>query len=233
MQVVVNHLTRMSAPRICVAGLDVDGARHVRPITRRADPLTRDHLTSAGGPFDLGAVIDLGRVKPNPDPPETEDHWFSPAGARRVSRLDPDEYLELLEDRCHDDLEAIFGPALHRTDWSYAVDPGEGDASLGCLRVRRRPDLDINKYGKLRLRLNDPEKPAFLPVTDLRLVEPDHKTLCVDAINDARERMRRGVRARLMLGLARAYQAGRDDRKRHWLQVNGLCFEDRPLGGRP
>jgi len=33
-----------------------------------------------------------------------------------------------------------------------------------------------------------------------------------------------------MLGLARAFQKPGDDCERHWLQVNGICMTDRPLG---
>ena len=37
-------------------------------------------------------------------------------------------------------------------------------------------------------------------------------------------RLKSGVDAFLMLGLARAYRASNDDRERHWLQLNGLCW---------
>lgn len=36
-----------------------------------------------------------------------------------------------------------------------------------------------------------------------------------------------------MFGLARAWQKPGDDEERHWLQVNGLCLEDAPLGSEP
>jgi hypothetical protein len=46
-------------------------------------------------------------------------------------------------------------------------------------------------------------------------------------------RLKRGVDAFLMLGLARAYLASNDDRERHWLQLNGLCLVDNPTGELP
>jgi hypothetical protein len=46
-------------------------------------------------------------------------------------------------------------------------------------------------------------------------------------------RLKDGVDAFLMLGLARAYLASNDDRKRHWLQLNGLCLVDSPTGDLP
>jgi hypothetical protein len=233
MRIVVNHLTRMEAPRICIAGIDPKAERHIRPTTGRARPLTRRLLAEEGGPFALGALIDLVDATPEPKAPETEDHLFRPESARVLGHVSPDRYQELLDEHARDRLREIFGEELVRHDWNYAVDKGCGAASLGILRVRRKPDLDVDRYGKLRLRLNDEAKPAFLSVTDVRLVEPDHQTIKTEVVADIRARMRRGVGVILMLGLARAYAKPGDDHERHWLQANGICMLDQPLGERP
>ncbi len=232
MRIVINHLTRMEAPRICVAGIDPATGRHIRPITERDHPLTRSLLGAHGGPFDLGALVEIGNVTADPKRPETEDHLFWPARAKVMGRLSPNRYVELLHEHADDCLTAIFGDDLVRHDWNYAVEKGRGTVSLGVLRVRRRPDIEIDRYGKLRLRLNDEDKPAFLSVTDVRFVEADHKMVKAELVSDVKARMRRGVEVLLMLGLARAFQRSEDDRERHWLQVNGICMTDRPLGER-
>jgi hypothetical protein len=72
-----------------------------------------------------------------------------------------------------------------------------------------------------------------LPVTDVRFVEADHRTIRAEVVADAKARMRQGVEVLLMLGLARAFQRSDDDSERHWLQVNGICMADRPLTERP
>jgi hypothetical protein len=223
----------MEAPRICVAGIDPAAGRHLRPTTGRDHPLTRELLAQEGGPFALGALIELGEVTPDPQPPETEDHRFVSRRVQALGRVSPKRYLELLHEHAHDRLDAIFGEDLVRHGWNYAVDKDRGAASLGVLRVRRKPDIDVDKYGKLRLRLNYGRKPAFLSVTDVRFVAPDHKTIKTDVVDDVRARMRRGVEVLLMLGLARAFQRSEDDSERHWLQVNGICMTDRPLADRP
>jgi hypothetical protein len=230
MRVVVNHLTRMEAPRICIAAIAPDTGRHIRPTTSRLRPLTRNLLAENGGPFALGTLIELGDTTPDPKPPETEDCIFSPASAQVVGRLSPNRYLELLRENAHRRIHGIFGEELLRHDWNYAVDKGCGSASLGILRVCRSPDIDVDRFGKLRLRLNDEDKPAFLSVTDVRFVEADHKA---EVVADVRARMRRGVEVLLMLGLARAFKRSDDDRERHWLQVNGICMADRPLAAQP
>jgi hypothetical protein len=233
MRIVVTHLTRMEAPRICVAGVDPDTGRHLRPTTGPLQPLTRELLAEQGGPFALGALVELGDVTPEGDPPETEDHGFWPGRARVLGRVSPARYVELLRGHAQPSLQAIFGEDLVRHEWTYAIDQHHGVASLGVLRVRRKPDIAIDKFGKLRLRLNDARRPAFLPVTDLRFVESDHRTIKTDVLADVRARMRRGVDVLLMVGLARAFQREGDEYARHWLQVNGVCMTDRPLGDRP
>jgi hypothetical protein len=89
------------------------------------------------------------------------------------------------------------------------------------------------EIGKLQVRFNDPERPIYLAVTDVRFVESDNRTARRDTVVDVRERVRRGVGVYLMLGLARAFRASGDDKERHWLQVNGLCLADRPVRGAP
>lgn len=33
MRLVINHLTRMDAPRVCIAGIVPDTGQHIRPVT--------------------------------------------------------------------------------------------------------------------------------------------------------------------------------------------------------
>jgi hypothetical protein len=233
MRIVLNHLTRMEAPRICIAGLDHTSERHVRPTTGRMRPLTRGLLASEGGPFRLGALVDLGEVVPEPTSPETEDCRFTPDRATVLGQLSDSRYLELLHEHARERVHEIFGEQLTRHGRTYAVDEASGAVSLGILRVRRTPSLQIDRFGKLRLRLSVERQLTSLPITDVRLFEADHITIRTDAVEDLRARMRHGIRPLLMLGLSRAFQKEGDDRGRHWLQVNGICMSDRPLAEAP
>jgi hypothetical protein len=234
MRIVVNHLTRMSAPRICVAGIDPETLEHVRPTTPPTDLITRRLLREEGGPFAVGAIVDIGRVVPEPSAPETEDHRFRTTSARLVGDVEGGEFLDLLEEVSDSDLDGAFGPALERIGWKYAVESGRGERSLAVVRAHRRPTLDVDrKYGRLQLRFNDPDPPTYLSVTDVRFFEDDQRTVNADVVDDVSRRLRQGVDAFLMLGLARAYRASNDDRERHWLQLNGLCLADSPVGNVP
>lgn len=230
MRIVVNHLTRMGTPVICVAGIDLDTGRHVRPITKGG--LTRNHLRENGGPFALGGIVDLGETTPNPSPPEVEDHWFWPDRARLVKMMSPEDYWSTLEGAAHDSLEDAFGSSLVRRNWKFAVDEGTGQCSLACLRAHEGSELAVDERDgreKLTLKLRHPDKPTYLSVTDLRFCEADHQTLARERIEQVAERLRAGAKAIVMLGLARAFQASGDDRPRHWLQANGICLAEDPL----
>jgi hypothetical protein len=234
MRIVVNHVTRMSFPRICVAGVDTQTFEHVRPTTKPFDPITRSLLRERGGPFGMAAVVDLGAVVPEPTPPETEDHQFKIAAVRHVEDMEGDEFLELLDQMSAPDLACAFGPALERVGWKYAVEVGRGERSLAVVRARKRLDLAVDdQFGRLQLRLNDVDPPTYLPVTDIRFYRADQETIKTNVVDDVSRRLKSGVDAFLMLGLARAYLASNDDRERHWLQLNGLCLVDKPTDDLP
>ncbi|HEY1458064.1 MAG TPA: hypothetical protein VGF15_06060 [Solirubrobacteraceae bacterium] len=232
MKIVLNHLTRMRGSRICVAGMDPTG-RHVRPVTTSTSKLTRTLLTERGGPFEIGVILDLGEVQAAPSAPATEDHRFSVTNTRRIKRMSGEEYFHVLERVAHKDLESIFGPDLKRRKQTFAVDRGRGSTSLGVLAPKHKIELVNDRYGRLRLRLDDRRGAADLPVTDIRFVEEDHETIRRDVVEDVRWRLQSGVQAILMVGLTRLFQVSDDEQERHWLQVNGICLADRPLGPKP
>lgn len=230
MRIVVSHLTRMKGARICVAGVDVETLTHVRPVTPAYDPITRDLLRESGGPFGVGAVVDIGAPIPQPDPPETEDCRFQTRDARLVETLSPERYWETLSAIQVDGFEEAFGPELERRGRSYAIEAGHGTRSLAVIPVRR-PRLQIDRWGKLRL---SPRSTGLsLGVNDIRFYEADHETIRQDVVSNVDARLRASVEAHALLGLTRAFQAKDDDRERHWLQVNGLCLADNPTGDTP
>jgi hypothetical protein len=233
MKIVLNHLTRMRESRICIAGLDSNG-RHVRPVTSsNTRQLTRTLLIERGGPLEIGAVLELGDVAAAPRAPAIEDHRFTVTNTKHVKRLDGDEYFNLLDRVAEEDLQEIFGPDLKRRKQTFAVNRGAGSASLGVLRVWQKVDLTTGRYGRLRLKLGDSKTAMHLPVTDLRFVGEDNETVRNDVVEDVRWRMKSGVPVILMVGLTRPFKISEDNDERHWLQVNGICLADRPLGSRP
>jgi hypothetical protein len=222
MQIVVNHVTRMqSQSRICIAGVDLETGKHVRPITPKNDLITRALLRSEGGPFGPGAFVDLGDVTPAPQIPEVEDHWFQTANAQRLHDVTDADYLDTLDLVRAPDVGAAFGGALREIrQGKFAVPAGQGGCSLAVVEVCR-PSLKM-RFDNLYLDLRYPDTAARLRVTDVRFYEPDHMTVRVDVVGDVQRRLRAGTRVYAMLGLAREMYDEGAGGEVHWLQVNGV-----------
>jgi hypothetical protein len=228
MQILVNHLTRMQPGYFCAAGIDLETGTHVRPVLRRGR-LTTDLLSTNGGPFDIGSVLDLGPTTNAGDAPELEDHRFDPAGVRWLYDDGADDYWDALEAVARESLEEIFGPALELWDESGTVDLGEGHASLGCLRPEKQPWMYVDHRGTVRLVLDYLMPSVDLSVTDLRLYERDGRTPRRDLVRSVQKRLEAGVETILSVGLTRPWQKWNDAAERHWLQLNNIHLKDDPL----
>lgn len=234
MQITVNHITRMRTDsRICIAGVNTETLSHVRPVTPPDDLITRELLQENGGPLAIGAVVDLGAVTPQPNPPETEDHRFKTSSARLIEMSSPESYWRMLCDIAAPSLETAFGPNLEARGRGFAIEPGRGVRSLAVVKVTGQPQLRIDDWEKLRLHLDGAMSAAALSVADVRFVAPDHVTVKTKVVDSVNARLRQGVPAYAMLGLSRPFHANTDDRPRHWVQVNGLCLADSPISQSP
>lgn len=227
MKIVVNHLTRMQAGYICVAGLDLQTNAHVRPVLARSR-LTVDLLKRKGGPFDIAVVVDLGNTQAQGKPPETEDHLFDRAQLTTMKELPAGRFWEVLKSVSCNTLKEIFGKKLQRQRSGCAVDEGTGSASLGSLLPATPPQLSINGWGKLRTKINDGTFNVDLSVTDLRFYKDDSHILQPKVVADVQRRIKKGVGVIISVGLARAFVAMGDTVRRHWLQVNNIHLEDDP-----
>jgi hypothetical protein len=230
MQIVVNHLTRMQEGFICVAGVDRQTGRHVRPVGQQ--PLAVTLLARNGGPFDMAAVVDLGRTKPVGAPPEQEDHLFDPKSARRLGDLSADEFWSLLAGLAKPSLTEIFGLVLTaRGPRSCALDLGCGNASLGCLKASH-PHLSIRsiqgRRSQVRLELHDSQFHVDLGVTDIRLYGPDHLTPDAEKVREVATRLQGTREVILSVGLTRAFSSSSNLPPVHWLQVNNIHLPDNP-----
>lgn len=224
MQIIVNHLTRMKAGYICVAGIDTSNCQHIRPVLNRR--LTTDLLATNGGPFALASVVDLGTVTFRGNPPEMEDRLFDPFQVQLMGTVTHEQFWTTLQIIAKKSIREIFGPAIKSFSRGCIVDKGTGEASLGCLIPAASPRLYVDDYGKIRMHVTDGSFTVDLSVTDLRLCEDDHQTPTIDLIRRYDTQMRRGASVILSLGLARAWQQPGDTMERHWLQVNNIHFEE-------
>lgn len=228
MRIVVNHLTRMEAGYICVAGWDWERGAHVRPVTE-GKRLETYLLRSQGGPFELGAILELKGVRYVGRAPEVEDHDFQPPLVRHLGRLEGPRFWKLLNACARTSLVDIFGDDLEIDGRGCTVEVGGGKASLGCLLLCARPQLKINQFGRLRMGITDGELFVELSVTDIRLYEDDHKTPIAGKVEALRKKIAAGVDLIVGVGLTRPFRKQDGCDPRHYLQVTNVFPGDEPL----
>ena len=234
MKLVLNHLTRMQSGYICVAGVDVQAKRHVRPIPARAH-LRPELLACHGGPFDLGVILDLGPTKYIGQPPQVEDHEFDLRQAKALGTLAAPRFWNMLTQMAQPSLRAIFGADLQKRGTnSCGVDVGKGSASLGCLIPQAAPDIYLRsrpeKPDQIRMRVTDGDFVLDLGVTDIRLYAADHAAPERSAVQAVQERLRRKEEVILGVGLTRPFSPSPElVSPLHWVQVNNLHFKADPL----
>jgi hypothetical protein len=232
MRIVVTDLTRMQRGYVCVAGVDLERRRHVRPVLGDTR-LPTSVLARHGGPFDLATVVDLGATEPTPVRPEVEDHEFSPRQAKSVERMEAAAFWELLTALARPRLGAIFGPDLRkRAGGAATLQAGAGTASLGCLAPSRRPELYLKPRERgsdqVRMKVGDGNADLDLSVTDIRLYGSDHVTPDREAMKRVSERIAGGTGLLLSVGLTRPFSSSPSSPPVHWLQVNNIHLEDDP-----
>jgi hypothetical protein len=232
MRILINHLTRMHGGHICVAGVDLQTRRHVRPILAN-DPMPFYLLARYGGPFDMATIVELGSPRHAPVAPHVEDHVFVPARARVERPAAAHEFWNLLEELGRANLREIFGPALREVGHDrYGTEEGQGAVSLGFLRPAAPPKLYVarSRDGKpqLRMRLSDGQFDADAGVTDLRLFGDDHATPNAARVRAAIQWLADARDVILGVGLTRKFRSSEDAAYRHWLQVNNLHFRAEP-----
>ena len=222
-ELVINHLTRMRAPHICVAGLDSQ-LRHVRPQLpgRRWE---RGDLPP-GGPFRIGELVGLGPYASDGSPPEIEDVRLAP-GASVVAhgRLHPAKLWAMLKSVASSSMESLFGDDLTVFgSGSASIPEGCGLSSLGVLEPADTPRLSIADNGQVKIRFTDSRDQRLnLQVTDVRLCDGFFRPVPA-LVRAAAERLAAADPTLLSVGVGRAWSFG-DRPREHWAQVNNLHFE--------
>jgi hypothetical protein len=229
MYLVITHLTRMQPGSICVAGIDPDTGRQIRPVIGRC--FTRDFLYQNGGPFQIAAAVDLGQTTYVGHAPEYEDHRIDPNSLRYLGRLTADDFWSVLRKTSKHHLAGTFGTALQHDSKTHSSTTAEntGAASLGHLCPTCPADISVNHWGKLRAVIHDQTSEPEISVTDIRLCRFDHQTPRLKLVADISDRLQ-SVPAILAVGLTRPFQKSDDAPTRHWLQLNNIHLQDDPLG---
>jgi hypothetical protein len=233
MRILINHLTRMHGGHICVAGVDLQTRRHVRPILAN-NPLPFDLLARYGGPFDMAMIVDLGEPRGLPIAPHVEDYVFVPTRAKAERLAAAHEFWSLLEELRRPSLGEIFGESLHEVARGrWVTNPGQGTTSLGLIRPPVPPQLYLdavpNGKQRVRMKLNDGQLEADASVTDVRLFRGDHATPDAARVRATAQRIADSRGVILSVGLTRQFRVSEHAPYYHWLQVNNIHLPSEPI----
>src|SRR6185369_15977572 len=167
--------------------------QHVRPRVAANKRMETFLLASRGGPFDMGAIVDIGQAKPVGEAPHIEDHEFDWMRANLVKYVEPDRFWRMLKYMVRPGLSEVFGHELTSTSTGACFLPhGAGTASLGCICPVEPPCLELmareGQGPAVRIRLNDGRLTLNLRVTDVRLCGPDNSTPIPSIVRGAAKR---------------------------------------------
>lgn len=224
MKLLVTDLTRMGfrdgEQTICIAGADIDTGMRIRPVLPYPRSFSLKMAAPYGGPFDIGRIVELGHVEPQPGRPETEDVLVEWDALRHLRTLPTDEFFASLSPLCVERPSAAIGDALmrHPNGRNLVTLEGHGDASLAIEYVPTDTfDLYIDARGRVRSRWPDG---IVLSVTDLRLYESGGRPLRgrVERLNDYLAL----APSTVAFGLTRPFAPDESGQRFHWLQVNAI-----------
>jgi hypothetical protein len=222
-RILITDLTRMAQGYICVAGIDVETGRRVRPVI--GERLPANLVSTRGGPFDVRRVVDLGGCRPEGVPPEVEDVRFDPATAKHVQTITGAAFFSRLQTVAMDGL-AAFGPSLVPMGNNGRATPERvGLRSLVITWAKVPFRVYVSSRGTLRVRLADD---LDLSVTDIRLYQDDFQTPDPVKVRWLNGQLARGGEVYLSYGLSRPFRRSADDRPHHWLQLNNIHLEVAP-----
>ena len=231
MPFVVTQLTRMRDGHVCIAGIDSATGHHMRPVLQGGQRFMATVLARNGGPFEFGAVVELGQTQRRSQPPEVEDVVLL-GQPTRTGEFTPQDFWALLDSTAQPTLSGIFGAALEKKGaHACGTSCGQGQASLGILRPKRPVRIDMREFKegtKIKASVPFGTEIVSVPVTDVRLFE-------VDCITPSRTRFTRmsrllqsGFPVLLAMGLARAWAANGCEAV-HYLQLNGIFVNNGSL----
>jgi hypothetical protein len=243
---IVTDVTRMAAPRVCVAGFFSDNGVAVRPVMpyKSGKDLTAEFLWKGDllivRPF---AEVRLSFARPISEPPHTEDWEIDTRpGLELVRILSPEEKQSFLQDHLDPSVESIFGAPIQEDRY---ICKGEGVRSLGTVLASRVSEVTYGQKRyegeeakwEYRIRFTDGSRREFSPaVTDLTFRAAcdylrDRKGWDLGRISEWMTEFlgSAGREVYLRIGLARGWEKHPD---RCYLQVTGVYSFPDYLGGK-
>ena len=224
-EIAITDLTRMQQGRVCIAGYDRERAC-IRPVIP-FQGISQESLLQHNKAFIFpNAVVEFDFLRPDPQPPHTEDRVYDPASPRFIKILTEKQRRNVIQISLFNSVADIFEqPVL--CDIGFSVMDGIGPRSLGTIRPVAIHEVlyeaDDGKWD-YRLRFDDADGKHYrLKITDLTWhtycnSKRDEKHQPHDIARELTDLLQRSE-VYLRVGLSRGWSKFPD---RCFLQVNGI-----------
>ncbi len=133
-EIAITDLTRMYEGRVCIAGYDREG-NCIRPVLPFQGISQRSLLQQNKAFIFPNAVVEFDFIKPDPQPPHTEDHAYDPASPCFVKTLTEKQRRNVIQMSLFESVADIFEQPI-LTDVGFSVKDGIGPRSLGTIQPR-------------------------------------------------------------------------------------------------
>lgn len=217
----ITEVTRMSGGLVCVAGIDLDTHRIVRPLQEDGSNWDEAQWV-AGGYMHVGAILDLEpAAQGNPAFPHASEDWRV-ATVAIVATASPEDLYDACVETADGSLDAIFGNMI--VDGRYII-ADTRCRSLGCVIIDADALRTSGQFNKVQLSYrSDDGDWVNLPVTELQTKAYADSEAGAAALA-ARIAAVDGP-VTLRIGLGRAWDGGDQnfDPKRCYIQLNGIVL---------
>ena len=217
----ITEVTRMSGGLVCVAGIDLETRRILRPLQVDGSNWEERGWVD-GGYMHVGAILDLEPAAPGyPAFPHASEDWRV-ARVGFVATASPEDLYGACVETADDSLDAIFDNAIFEGRYVVA---DTRCRSLGCVMIDADALGTSGRFNKVQLSYRDDDGDwVNLPVTELQTKAHADSEVGAAALA-ARIAAVDGPVA-LRIGLSRAWDGGDQhfDPKRCYMQLNGVVL---------
>jgi hypothetical protein len=223
-RLIVTDLTRMHQGRVCIAGYDENHVciRPILPPPGIAEKSIIQDQKPAVYPF---ALIELELLRPRPQPPHTEDHFFDPETLTHIQPIS--DRRRVLSWSVFTSVDKIFEQPVHHEHGHYVLEC-QGARSLGTIKPANIHEVTYAKGDEgawdYRLGFYDAKDKYYrLKITDLtwqyycrslRGEDRDPETIAAELTKRLKK-----IDLYLRIGLARGWNEHPD---RCYLQITGV-----------
>jgi len=143
-ELIVTDITNMHADRICIAAINRQG-QSIRPLYKNRS-IYRNWCSHSGHTIQQFSKIKLDLLYNRPMPPHTEDWIIDDNYKEVIGVIAETNRKSILEKILDPHVQSIFGAVINQDGQGRYIFTGQGNRSLGTVRVNALEDYHFGNY---------------------------------------------------------------------------------------